>query len=336
MTTTALPRFLTSLPKLTNVNTFEHPVDPFVKFVASGRYSHFTYKGRTITGVHELLGSVIWPNYSYEEAKYNETGKQATALAATQWKPRHSTADPSTIGRKKGVKADNVLIDSLKLKRKYHLDEELFAEDRHRKRVKLDHCRLVLEKKLQAPSLIGEQRLLMKLLNAFCPDLRLIWYTLNKYKLRPVACQVVCGIEGLFATAIDCVALDQEGAVIPIEQLKGGQNYLYKHTKTRLSYPFTDKNDCLLHRKLIQMGAGLLAYRQSYSQLIPRIGIPKVLRINENPEASELFDLPDWILGRGDQLLAALRAKPKKCPPPKTVSGETKKEATKKKKTSSR
>lgn len=321
----SLPQFLSTLPKLINSSTFLHPVDAAVGFVLSGKFSHFTCNGRTVPGVHDLLRKAIWPNYQYDQATLNETGQTAAASTSRRWMPNHSKLDPATRGKRKGVKADHVMSESLTLKRKYALSASLFSENRHKKRLKLEHCKTLLEQQLPRGdllhSLIGEQRLLLKLLNARIPDLRLLWSTFIRYQLRPVACQLRCGIPGLVASALDNVSLNQHNKLVLIELKKGGQNYLYKHTSTPLNYPFNDKNDCVLHQWLIQLGLLVILYRHSFPQLASRMGPPMLLRINENPEAAELFPLPDWVTDRLEQLLVTIqshrsRPHPPLLPPP--------------------
>ena len=307
MTATPVPKLLLNGPKLIDAASYELPTDPRVKLVLAGKHTHFTIDGHTVPGVHDVLKKTIWPNYQYEEAKFNETNQHATASTMTQWKPRSGTMDAATRGKRKGVQADNVLMQSLTLKRKHLLSDTLFAANRQRKRVKLDQCETWLKAHSSASVLIGEQRLLMKLLNALIPDLRLMWSIFVKYRLRPVACQYMCCVPGLFATAVDCVVLDQQNSIILIELKKGGQNYLYKHTRTPLCAPFQDHNDCIKHQWLIQLGLTLYAFLCSSPTLTSQVGTPKLLRINENPEASELFDLPAWISDRLDSLVAVLR-----------------------------
>jgi hypothetical protein len=290
-----------------NSNTFQHPVCKEVKFVSSGRFSHFTYNGKTIRGLYDLLEEVFWPEYSYDKAKLgwqkaNDGGRDK------QWKPNYSKADPATRGKRKGVKADQVMKQSLDLKRKYEFSAGLYVKHGNvSKRVKRTQCeKWMLEPGRQKEAPVGDQAVLMKLLNARIPDLRLLWGVYVKYGLRPVASQVCCGIAGLTATAVDDVALNAQDQLVPIERKKGGQNYLYKHTGDPLHYPFSDQTNCKLNQWLIEAAARYVLYCHSFPELAGRIGLPVLLRHCENPEVAEVFALPAWLVDRLHLLLQEL------------------------------
>lgn len=231
-------------------------------FTSHGRYGYKCH-GQKIDGLKDILAALFYPDYTYDAAIIPGIGVDSTSSnRKKKFNPHLSTEKRITNGMRRGNRLDRGMIATVPLKLRYNFQSEVFARphpnvtreecakrmgvsewDEKQKQKDVDKCYDILRKKNMNST-------------------RQVWKALIGLTLEPIQCQVMVGLEGVCATAIDLDVLNPSKKHVII-QLKTGNHRIHHHTGKNCRYPFETLTDSLYNQYLIQVAAETLMFENT-------------------------------------------------------------------------
>jgi hypothetical protein len=292
---------------------------PYIRWEPKKR--HFTIHGKATKGLTTgLLKDRFYPHFEYNDAKLDD--RSDLVLATSIQSIKHNDLSrfyrrPKTGEqlKKSGMYRGKVLgrnIESImKFKKLFGIQSSRFGiknPDIKEKKVTLKSALKMLEDAPKKPMDWDNKETYakdyMRLMNDSNIHARIVWQELLDQKLILMHTEVPCGIEGIAATALDGIAVDENNRIVPLE-FKTGTNDMLKHTGKNLRFPFQDQRDHRLNQALLQLGFGSEMFSRSNPHLDNQMERGRL--IVSSKKGATTIPLPDWItihLDRTSHLLS--------------------------------